>query len=82
MTVLHEIQKLDHHNTTNVFFPAFMLAKKLLLEIDAFLDKINRQINIFDCQYFVDLNLRSWFKEFIKNLKADHDAVNANYNFI
>ncbi|CAD8156581.1 unnamed protein product [Paramecium octaurelia] len=81
-TVLHEIHQRKHTQNTNVFLPAFIISKKLIIEMNRFLEVLKTQRNIYNCAYFFELYTFPQFNAFIKLCEEDYQIQMAHYNVI
>ncbi|CAD8073815.1 unnamed protein product [Paramecium sonneborni] len=81
-TVLHEIHQRKHTQNTNVFLPAFIISKKLIIEMNRFLDVLKKQINIYQCAYFFELYTFPQFIAFIKLCEEDYQNQMAHFHVI
>ncbi|CAD8078830.1 unnamed protein product [Paramecium sonneborni] len=81
-TILHEIHQRNHTQNTNVFLPAFIISKKLIIEMGQFLDILKTQRNIYQCAYFIELYTFPQFIAFIKLCDEDYQIQMTYFNGI
>ena len=69
--VIDQIHRFQHSRSTNVYLPAFMLLKKLMIENSDLINKIKTHRNMFHCNYFGKLYENQTFLNFFKMLEEE-----------